>query len=99
LDRVWQAPETLADEAAQMTMGAMTGQAVREIQNAYVAVLLVGAKRVREAAQAARRAAWALNDGLNSGRKQRGLENLATLFDAFSAAAAAFVRAAGDEFS
>lgn len=100
LERAWKAPETLEDEYESKKMGAVTGQAVREIQRGYVAVLLVGSKKAEKEARKVRETAWALNDYLNGGSRRDALKSeLPRLFDAFSAAGAGFIEVAEHESS
>jgi uncharacterized membrane protein YccC len=98
LYRAWMANETLEPEDLARNMGEVTGRAVREIQRTYVAVMLAGSEEARVKARAAHDAAWELNDRLH-GRSENstGVQDLFSLFDAFTVATNGFVRAAEAE--
>ena len=88
LQRAWDAPETLTAPGDQK-MGAVTGEAVGRIQQAYGVVRLVGSEDARAKARVAWSAAWDLSNLLNTPGDK--LSKLGTTFDAFSAAAREFV--------
>jgi len=94
LQRLWQAPETLALPGEQK-MGTATGIAVGRIQQAYGVVRLVGSDDARAKAEAARSAAWDLSNLLNTpGHK---LAKLGATLDSFNAAAREFLHQAESE--
>ena len=97
LARAWTASETLEADDLKQNVGAVTGSAVREIQQTYVAVLLVGSDEARKKAKAARDAAWELNDRLSGRGDKTDAPKLFSLLDAFSDAARAFVQVAQHE--
>ena len=97
LNRAWTAGETLESEHLSQNMGEITGGAMREIQQAHVAVLLTGSAEAKRTAKAARNAAWDLNDRLRGRVDRVDAEKLFDLFDAFTLAAKEFVQVAERE--
>lgn len=92
LDRPWtDSATTEADEAARL-LGPQTAQAAAAIQHAYVAVLLTGSEQGREAADTARKVAWAVYNRLYpSPGDPRGPIALATLISTFKTDRRAFI--------
>ena len=84
-------------EHLSQNMGEITGGAMREIQQAHVAVLLTGSAEAKRTAKAARNAAWDLNDRLRGRVDRVDAEKLFDLFDAFTLAAKEFVQVAERE--
>jgi hypothetical protein len=97
LERIWEAPETLAvpgDEKLRDT----TGVAVGRIQQTYAAVRLVGSDKARDKAKAALDAAWDLSNLFHTPhRTSEFLEKFGPTLDAFTAAARDFVKQAEAE--
>jgi hypothetical protein len=88
----WKGPAPLDETAAAKLIGPQTGPAVAAIQQAYVAVLLTGSEPAREAADMARRAAWAIDDHLNpQAGKARGGIALETLMQKFTSQRKTFI--------
>jgi hypothetical protein len=97
LERAWTAGETLEPDDRLKTMGEISGRSIREIHQAYVAVLLAGSEEAKKRAKAARNAAWDLNDRLHGRGGGLNLDTLGDLFAAFSDAARLFVQCAEQE--
>ena len=98
LERTWNAPETLEAEHLSQEMGEVTAEAVREIQRAYVTVLLVGSKKAKQEAVKVRRAAWALNHYLWGGSRDDPLKSkLSELLGGFTNAGKVFIEIAEAE--
>lgn len=96
LENAWMAPKTLGYEFSSSNGKKITGEAVREIQRAYVAVRLVGSKEAKQTAGEVMSAAWeiyfCLYEGDAAERKQ-----LDGIFDAFVKASAKFIKLAEDQ--
>jgi hypothetical protein len=98
LERTWNAPETLEAEYVSQKMGEVTAQAVREIQQKYVNIQLIGSDKAKQKAQEVRLAAWALSDYLHGGSREDTLKSdLGKLFDNFTKTARSFVETAETE--
>jgi hypothetical protein len=97
LERAWRASETLEVDKQAQTMGAITGGSLREIHQAYVAVLLAGSDEARKKAKAAHTAAWDLNDRLRGRDGGLDVTKLGNLLSAFSEATFQFVKLAERE--
>jgi hypothetical protein len=94
LQRLWEAPETLAI-AGDRKMGSATGEAVGHIQQTYAVVRLVGSADARIRAKAALDTAWDLSNWFNTPRENRS--KLGPTFDAFRDAAREFLEQAEGE--
>jgi hypothetical protein len=93
-DELWNAPLEQYNDATVKPMGPQTSEYAEAIQVAYAAVLLSAPKVPRQAADAARRAAWAMGDRLSPPPgKAPGTEDLPTLIENFRRARHAFERA------
>jgi hypothetical protein len=98
LSRAWDAAETLQPEYQAQNMGGVTGDALRQIQEVYVTVLLTGSSTAREKANTARNAAWNLNLCLRGDTLARATpKTLFDLLELFNDAASAFLTAAQAE--
>jgi hypothetical protein len=97
LERAWMADETLESDDRVQTMGAITGGSLREINEAYVAVLLAGSDGAKKKAKVARNAAWDLNDRIHGRNGGLDVAKLGALLKAFSDAAYEFVQLAERE--
>jgi hypothetical protein len=98
LERAWNAPETF-DHKRKENMGEITGKAVREINHAYVTVLLAGSKEAKKAANESRSAALKINDGLSQSEISTDPDKILALVDSFVLAANSFVKVAERELS
>jgi uncharacterized membrane protein YccC len=97
LERAWTATETLEPDDRAQTMGAITGMSLREIHQAYVAVLLADSDEARKKAKAARNAAWDLNDRLHGRNGGLDVPKLGELLNLFSNSSYEFVQLAERE--
>jgi hypothetical protein len=84
LTNLWAGDAAEYNEAAAMPLAGDTSKFAEAIQQTYVAVLLLGPKRAWVAADAAREAAWAINDRLSPPPgKAQGKETLPQLVARF----------------
>jgi hypothetical protein len=97
LNRAWINTETLESEYRAQKMGEVTGGAVREIQKAYLPVLLTGSRQAKAKADRARVAAWHINDCVHH-HVPLPPEGYAGLMAEFAKAGAEFVEQAEAEF-
>ena len=91
LERAWTAGETIELDDRLKTIGQISGRSIREIHQAYVAVLLTGSKEAKNRAEAARNAAWDLNDRLHGRAGGLDHETLGNFVNKFTDAARLFV--------
>jgi hypothetical protein len=95
LQRIWEAPETLEYRTEKVVD--ISGQAVGLIQHEYVAVLLVGSERAKQAALKAHSAAWDLSNLHGGSRGDLFKKDLQDYLDKFRDAAREFVAVAENE--
>jgi hypothetical protein len=103
LDRIWVPLLPSGGNFDHQNTGSATNQAADQIQDAYIAVLLLGTARSRNNANVARQAAWKLSDRVKPASHQEAVvapsfEQLKPLADGFRDARRAFIEAAAREF-